>query len=136
MDKKVQSLLEGCIQKAGEKLKSARTLFKDESYDDATSRAYYCCFHAAQAVLLTEGLSANTHQGLLNLFGLHFVKTGKFDNRFGRMLSNLKDDRENGDYEIYSAIDRETAQKAIVEAEEFLKETKRYLAKYLKKRSS
>jgi uncharacterized protein (UPF0332 family) len=85
---------------------------------------------------LTEGLSANTHQGVLNLFGLHFVKTGKFDNRFGRMLSNLKDDRENGDYEIYSAIDRETAQKAIVEAEEFLKETKRYLAKYLKKRSS
>lgn len=132
MDKKIQSLLKGYINKAEEKLKMARKLFESEGYDDATSRAYYCCFHAAQAVLLTEGLSANTHQGLLNLFGLHFVKTGRFDNRFGKMLSNLKDDRENGDYEIYSAIDRETAQQAIKEAEEFLKEAKRYLAKYLK----
>lgn len=132
MDKKVQSLLKGYLSKAEEKLKMAKKLLENEGYDDATSRAYYSSFHAAQAVLLTEDLSANTHQGLLNLFGLHFVKTGKFANRFGKMLSNLKDDRENGDYEIYSAIDKESAEQAINEADEFLKEAKRYLAKYLK----
>lgn len=133
MDKKIKSLLNGHIEKAAEKLKAAKVLFENSDYDDATSRAYYCCFHAAQAVLLTEGLSADTHQGLLNLFGLHFVKTGKFDDRFGKILSNLKDDRENGDYEIYSAIDEETAKRAIDEAKEFLKEAKRHLAKYLRK---
>jgi uncharacterized protein (UPF0332 family) len=118
------------MEKAKEKLRSAETLLKNDEYDDAVSRAYYCVFHAAQAILLTEGLSADTHQGVVNLFGLHFVKTGKFERRFGKMLANLKDDRENGDYEIYSAIDQESADQAVQEAREFLKEAERYLAGY------
>ncbi len=48
------------------------------------------------------------------------------------MLNNLKDDRETGDYAVLSFIDEETAENALKEAEEFLKEAKRYLAKYLK----
>lgn len=42
-------------------------------------------------------------------------------------FANLKDDRESGDYEVFSYIDKETAEAAITEAKEFLKETKRYL---------
>ncbi len=130
MDKKTISLLKGYTEKAKEKLRSAETLLKNDGYDDAVSRAYYCAFHAAQAILLTEGLSTETHQGVVNLFGLHFVKTGKFERRFGKMLANLKDDRENGDYEIYSAIDKESAEQSVQEAREFLKEAERYLADY------
>jgi len=132
LDKKTLTLLNGLLEKAEEKLRSAEELLKISAYDDAVSRAYYCVFHAVQSLLLTEGLSADTHQGILTLFGLYFVKTGKFDKKFGRILSNLKDDRENGDYEIYSAIDKEVAEKSVKEAEEFLKETKDYLKKYLK----
>ncbi len=131
MDKKTLSLLKGYIDKSKEKLRAAEILLKNEEYDDAVSRAYYSCFHAAQAVLLTEDLSADSHQGVVNLFGLHFVKTGKFDKKFGRMLVNLKDDRENGDYEIYSAIDRDVAESAVQEARDFLKAAQEYLAKYL-----
>ncbi len=42
-------------------------------------------------------------------------------------LANLKDEREAGDYEIFSYTDKETAESAIKEAEEFLAETKAYL---------
>lgn len=77
-------------------------------------------------------MSANTHQGVLNLFGLYFVKTGKFDKKFGRFLSNLKSDRESGDYEIFSFIDEEVMRVAVKEAEVFLKEAKQYLSRYLK----
>lgn len=133
MDKKTSTLLKGYLDKAQEKFHIAKhLLMKTDGYDDVVSRAYYACFHAAQAILLTEGLEADTHRGIVNLFGLHFVKTGKFDKRFGRILSNLKDDRENGDYEIFSAIDREVAEEAVQEAEEFLKEARNYLARYLK----
>lgn len=131
MDKKTKSLLKGYIDKAEEKLSMAETLFNNKGYDDAVSRAYYTAFHAAKAVLLTEGLTTEAHQGVVNLFGLHFVKTGKFDKKFGRMLVNLKDDREDGDYEIFSAIDKEIAEEAVNEAREFLKEAKRYLEQYL-----
>ena len=131
MDKKTSSLLQGLLEKAREKLRVAEFLFSGDNYDDAVSRAYYAAFHAAQAVLLTEGLSAGTHQGVVNLFGLHLVKTGKFEKKYGKFLGNLKDDREAGDYEIYSSIDRETAQNALDESREFLKAAEAYLRQFL-----
>jgi len=133
LDKKTKSLVQGYLEKANAKLKVAETLLENKSFDDAVSRAYYCAFHATQALLLTEGLSANTHQGVVNLFGLHFVKTNKFDSRFGKHLSNLKDDRETSDYEIYSPIDKTTAETAVSEAIEFLAAAENYLAKLIRK---
>lgn len=127
MDKKTESLIDGYLEKAQEKLRFAETLIRDGGYDDAVSRAYYSAFHATQALLLTEGLSVRSHSGLVNLFGLHFVRTGKIEQEFGRFLSDLKDKRENGDYEIYSAIERKTAEEAVVNAGKFLQRVRTYL---------
>lgn len=115
------------MDKAKKKLEVAKKLLREKEYEDAVSRAYYAVFHAAQAVLLTEGLSAGTHQGVVTLFGLHFIKTGRIDKKFGRFLTNLKDDRENGDYGLFSVIDEETAVESIDEADKFIKEMQRYL---------
>lgn len=69
------------------------------------------------------------HKGVVTLFGLLFVKTGKFSRNLGKNLANLKDDRESGDYEVFSFIDRETAETALKEAKEFLFEGGKYLKK-------
>jgi uncharacterized protein (UPF0332 family) len=131
LDKASLSLIKGYLQRSEEKLKSAHDLFDSKDWGDSVSRAYYCAFHAAQALLFSEGLSARTHRGIFNLFGLHFIKEGRFDKKFARILKNLRDDRESGDYEVFSVIDEETAENALKEAEEFLNEAKRYLARYL-----
>jgi uncharacterized protein (UPF0332 family) len=122
-----KELIEGYIKKAEGKLAVAKKLFDTKDYEDSVSRAYYAVFHAAQGLLLTEGQKTETHKGVVTLFGLFFVKTGKFNKNFGKYLSNLKDDRESGDYELFSFLDQETAKTALEEAEEFLKETKSYL---------
>jgi len=127
LDKKTLSLIKGYLDKAEGKLTVAKNLLRDKSYEDAVSRAYYAAFHAAQALLLTEGLSADTHHGVVTLFGLYFVRTGKFDKKFGRYLASLKDERENSDYEIFSVVDEELAREAVKEANEFVEEAKRYL---------
>ena len=129
MDKKTASLFKGYLAKSKEKLVVARSLLKLKDYEDAVSRAYYCVFHAAQAMLLTEGLSAHTHQGLISLFSSHFIKTGKLEKKLGKYLVELKDDRERSDYEIYSTIDKETATQSIKEADEFLKGILRHFKK-------
>ncbi len=131
MDKNTEALLKGYLQKSKEKLQVAQKLLREGDFEDAVSRAYYSAFHATQAILLTEGLSAETHQGLVNLFGLHLVKTGKFDKKFGKYLTNLKDDREASDYEVYSSIDQETAEHALQEAREFLTAAEDYLKGFL-----
>ena len=47
----------------------------------------------------------------------------------GKHLANLKDDRESGDYEVFSFIDKETAETAVKEAKEFISAGKKYLEK-------
>jgi uncharacterized protein (UPF0332 family) len=70
-------------------------LYEAVQYDDVVSRAYYSAYHAAQALLKTEGLEADSHQGVAHLFGLHFAKTGKVPRKLGRYPTNPKDDRES-----------------------------------------
>lgn len=77
MDESTQKLLKAYLEKAESKLLTAKDLLKQKHFDDAVSRCYYAVFHSAQAVLLTESLNADSHHGLITLFGLHFVKTGK-----------------------------------------------------------
>ena len=127
MDLAAKELIKGYLEKAERKLKVAEKLLRSDDYEDAVSRAYYAVFHAAQALLLTEGERAGTHKGVVTLFGLLFVKTGKFKKDLGKYLANLKDERESGDYEVFSYIDRETAETAIEEAKEFIRETQAYL---------
>jgi uncharacterized protein (UPF0332 family) len=122
-----KNLINGYLQKAEKKLQVAERLLASGDYEDAVSRAYYAVFHAAQALLLTEGERAGTHKGVVTLFGLLLVKTGKFNKNMGKYLANLRDDRESGDYEIFSYIDNETAETALTEAREFLKEARIYL---------
>jgi hypothetical protein len=62
------------------------------------------------------------------IFGLLLVKTGKFEKKWGKFLANLKDDRETSDYEALSWMDKETAARAVQEAESFVATVERYLA--------
>ncbi len=114
-----------------QKMAVAEKLYNSKDYEDAVSRAYYAAYHATQALLLTEGEQAKTHKGAVTLFGLFFVKTGKFKKNIGKYLANLKDDRESGDYEVFSYIDEETAKIAMNEAKEFLKEAQLYLKTFI-----
>lgn len=109
MDNTQRELIRGYLSKARDKARVARELLAKGEWDDAVSRAYYAAFHAAQAALLTEGQRGETHKGLITLFGLLLVKTGKFDKKWGKFLASLKDDREAGDYDALSWIDEATA---------------------------
>ena len=62
------------------------------------------------------------------MFGLLLVRTGKLEKKWGKFLSNLKDDRESGDYDALSFIDEPTARLAVHEAEEFVTTAERYVA--------
>ena len=128
MDRVQLDVLRSYMEKAHAKLRVARDLVERGEWDDGASRAYYAAFHAAQAALLCEGERADTHHGVLTLFGLLLVKTGKIDRTWGRALANLKDDRETGDYDALSWIDGDTARRALAEAEGFVNAVGEYVA--------
>ena len=109
MDESKKKMIQGYLEKAKSKLETTQILLNQKCFEDAVSRAYYAAFHAAQAVLFSEGIKARTHSGTVNQFGLLLVKTGKIDTKYGRFLSNLREDREVGDYEVFAPIDEQDA---------------------------
>lgn len=127
MDQSTKELIRNQIGKAEEKLQAAKALLAQGFIDDTISRAYYAIFHAASAVLLGEDITVESHSALITMFGLHLVKPGKIARRFSRILGRLKDEREEGDYDLFSTFETEDAAKAIADAEAFLQEMKRYL---------
>ncbi|MDQ3637158.1 MAG: hypothetical protein M3426_04080 [Actinomycetota bacterium] len=65
--------------------------------DFAAPRAYYGgCFYVAEALLLDEGSSFSRHGSLIGEYGRLFVKTGRLDRRFHRLLIRSFTARSHG----------------------------------------
>jgi uncharacterized protein (UPF0332 family) len=115
------------IQKARRYLKSAELLLKDKDYESSVSRAYYSMFYAAEAALLTKGLSFSSHKGVISGFGEHFVKTGIFPKEMARELNLAFEKRQLGDYEYTSLISQEDAEEVLQKAKDFVDAIARWL---------
>ncbi|MBI5501258.1 MAG: HEPN domain-containing protein [Deltaproteobacteria bacterium] len=85
-------------RKSVEARRAAEALLTLGLWNDALNRGYYAAYHAACAVLLTDGLEARSHEGVISLFGQHFALTGKLPRNAGRDLHDLKEVREHADY--------------------------------------
>jgi len=121
--------IEALLKKALDSIKGARLLFDYDLYGFAVSRAYYAMFYLVSAVLLTKDMNFSKHQAVVAAFGQHFVKTGIFKHKFHQYLVEAFEQRQIGDYEPMEEITKETAQKSIDRAEEFLVAVRVYLEK-------
>lgn len=86
------------LLRAGESLRAAAVLVDAGLLHDAESRLYYAIYHAAVALLLTEGIEPRSHAGTANLLGLHFVKTGRMAPDDGRLFARIQKYRLEADY--------------------------------------
>lgn len=97
--------------KAENLLKQAEFMCSNELWDMAANRFYYGMYHLAQALLISKGLSAHSHAGLLNLFHMHFVKAGTVSRELGGFFSRMEQMRERADYNCaYDVTESEIAQ--------------------------
>ena len=108
------------IEKARRYLKSAKLLLDDGDFESAASRTYYAMFYAAQAALLTKGLSFSSHKGVISGFGEHLIKTGVFPKDMGRELNRAFEKRQIGDYEHSFVISDEDASYLLKSGREFV----------------
>jgi len=114
--------------RAGECLEEARTLRSSGHPYGAASRAYYAVFHGGRALLVSVGLEARSHRGVIALVGRHFVQTGRLSSDQGRILSRLQRDREDADYLMGALFTDLEAADAIANAEGFLDAVRRLVS--------
>lgn len=78
---------------------AAKLLAENGFWNSAVNRLYYALFYADNALLVSNEIQSKSHSATKSQFSRFFVKTGKFDKKHGRLLSELFDWRQRGDYE-------------------------------------
>lgn len=113
------------LEKAREKLASARVSLDAGYFDDAVSRAYYAVFHAVSAALGAKGLAYSSHGQTIGAFNREFVQTNLLEPAACRRLQALFARRQTADYDVSSSISRPQAEQSLSDAEWLLAECKR-----------
>ncbi|RLD57838.1 MAG: hypothetical protein DRJ01_13385 [Bacteroidetes bacterium] len=87
------------FESARKTFNAARILAENGFWNSAVNRLYYSLFYAVNALLVLNEIQTKSHSSTKSQFSLYFVKTGKFDKKYGKLFSELFDWRQKGDYE-------------------------------------
>ena len=86
------------IQKSKHALEVSKTLSSKGYISDASSKIYYAMFYAARALLVSGSIDVSKHSAVEAAFGFHYVKPGKIDSKYHKMLIEARKVREIADY--------------------------------------
>lgn len=116
--------LKALLELAKESLNEAKNDLDNGFIRGAISSSYYCFLHLIRALLLQKGIITKSHQGVKIKFSQEFILKRKFDKKFGKIISDLFEERLDADYAPLKEFTKEQAQTAIEQAEEFFKKVK------------
>lgn len=115
------------LEGAREKLDSSKLLLDNGNYKDSIGRSYYAMFSAVRAILALDGVDYSKHAGVIAYFQKEYVKTGKFDTRYSKYLSQAFQVRNQADYEDFYIVSQKDATEQYEKADEFVKVIESYL---------
>ena len=115
------------LAKAERAIAAAQGLLREGFTEFAAGRAYYAMFHVATALLNEKGHRFRKHGGVHGAFGTQFIRKGELDSKYHRWLLAAFDKRIAGDYGVDAVITQNDVEDMINQAQEFLREARRYL---------
>ena len=87
------------IEKARRAFEQAQGVVELQYWETIANRLYYAAYNAVSAMLIAYGYMAHSHDGVIHLFGQHFVKPGIVDVKDGKLYHQLFTMRLTGDYD-------------------------------------
>lgn len=112
--------VEKFIEKSEHALEVAGKLKESGYPSDAASKVYYSMFYAAKALLKSEGIDVAKHSAVESAFGYYFVKPGRIEPKYHKMLIDARRVREISDYDIHEEIVEPVASLKIEDGKAFL----------------
>lgn len=73
----------------------------------AINRIYYGMFYMLLALSLKNGFKTSKHNQLIGWFNKEFVKTGRIEKRFGKIVNTGFEDRTDSDYGIFVQFNKD-----------------------------
>ena len=95
------------------------------------NRAYYSMFYALLALFIDQRVNIKTskHSGVISIYDKEFVHTEKFDKHYSKILHQMFNMRQEGDYKELVEISRDDAVKSIEYAKTFLNAIEEFVNK-------
>ena len=120
MTEPLREIVKYRLDRAKETLEDAKYLADANRWKSCVNRLYYACFYAASALLAQHGMSSSKHSGVLSLFNLNFVKTGKIAKEIAEIFNDLFDNRQESDYVDFIHFDEERTRTQLISTEAFI----------------
>lgn len=117
-DKKILSDVR--MDRAREFLADAHANFKDQRYRTTVNRAYYASLSALRALLILEGINPETHEGVLTMLSLRFIKTEILPVHIIKNFKILFSKRTDVDYGDFDTTSSSDAEESLKSAEEII----------------
>lgn len=115
-----QSLSDVRMTKAREFLDDARANLRDGRHRTAVNRSYYAALSAARSILILEGANPETHEGVVTMLSLRFVKPGLLPVDVIKNFKVLLSRRTDVDYGDFDSTSKDDADDSIRIAGEML----------------
>jgi uncharacterized protein (UPF0332 family) len=119
-DEERRIIVELELEKANRTYEAAMLMVSNEHWESAANRLYYALFHAVNALLIHDRHEVTTHKGSHALFGMHYIKTGKFPRDYSRIYQKLEAIRDEGDYNWAYNVSPEEIQEKVIPAREMI----------------
>ena len=115
------------LEQANDTLIDVKFAIQNMRWRNAANRLYYACFYAAIALLLNDGYSARTHNGVKALVGLHYAKEGKISEELMKAYRKMFNLRQTGDYDDFIEVTEDEVLFLIEPAENFIAEIEKLI---------
>lgn len=115
------------LEQAKEDLAASESLYKDNFFKSANSRAYYAIFHAIRSILALEPIDFKRHKDVLGYFNKNYVHTEVFPKALGREISKASKLREDSDYDDEFIVSSEDTAKQIETAKQLIELVEKYI---------
>ena len=119
-DESVKALVAYRLQHAKDTFAEVGSITESGFYNTAVNRLYYACYYAVIALLVKHNIPAQTHAGVKQMLGLHFVTTKKLKPEYARFYAQMFNNRISGDYDDFITFDLEMVEELIPQAQLFI----------------
>lgn len=119
------------LQKAKEFLDDAKKNFDDKRYRTSVNRSYYAALNAARALLILEGANPETHDGVVTMLSLRFVKKSILPSEVIKSFKLLLSRRTDVDYGDFDDIGKDEALDSLHNAQSFVETIEQAMGKII-----
>ncbi len=130
-EKDFKSLAQVRLERAKELYREANELVKMDSYKSANNRIFYAIEKCIKALLTTQQLDVETHNGAVSQFNLLFIHKGNtsFTKDDYQKIAKADRIRNASDYYDFYIVNKAETKELIKFAMDFIEKTEKYIKK-------